>query len=1296
LICFILLTVLPTLLFAQNTKKPLKHFSSYRFSQTQKSFHPFAIKGVSLYPDDPFKMDFIIDQGDKDYSEQEFKQLAAKMIRYFLAALTIPKKDLWVNLTPYEKERIIPGSLGETEMGRDLLMQDYTLKQLSASLLDPGHPVGRKFWKRISMRMRKEHGITDMPQDLFNKVWIVPQVARLYEHEKGMIIIDQHLQVMLEHDYHALAISHNIKGRSSSQSSQMLDQISERIVRAVILPEIERAINQGEAFAPLRQIFNSLILATWYKQTLKQSLLTREYADQAKIEGIDLGDPKISERIYKRYLRSVQEGLYEHIRKEYDPVAQKVIHRKYLSGGIAADKTRIQNVKSLDTAMATKMEKGLGRLKTVTVALNREPLSSNKENERTIVSPLHHEALALRQERIEAIREQYGNMSSYPDLRLTGIFQNYLEDLFLPWSQNRVQILDYMRDSVFYPLVSIWSYWANLQKMLFPGFAEENYSFSGLSPVHFMGTIYNGMMEWAWEYWLAVHQNFSAWYPFLDPMTQEMKVFKEYFQKNYLKMMNPSGDYTRKVKKTIDYLHSLKGEKPAFYSEHEVVLQVPGLFKLVRVKTKEGQKVDPQLPPALIIGPHSGHDAESLADYTNKDQTDANSLAQTFKKQGHDTFILVWESSQGLQDIGDLQEAVHLSIQRIGKKVVIGGLCHGGAVGAHYMGVKPDNVAGLIVAGAPVDTHIGDNDVTRFADQGMDMPAWLQFRTGQKDVYEGDAQKIAFKYLGYEGGVHKRITKLLELIDNIDDIDYVERARIFDEWFEYTNNIGYLAPWVHKVFIENQFITGDLTFRLGNQMVTSDPANYLPNRPVGSIGGLKDDITPPPTIVFADMEEISDRPQALWNFLTKGIVPRSSFQGMTVKKEEAFDYLLDNGYLDQSELDDKDYAYVNEEKVMRVMTRLARKKNVYKFFVADFQDRDDTKQTVLPKIQAFIDRVVEATGQEPITITHYAQGIRWLNSNIEIYKVFSRETLQSLAPSLTEQIEKKAVGSVDQFNEEQWKQIAKTPQGVQLRRLIAEMIAEDVPITNSRLGDAAYMPDISDAILNRLSKPVANRFFSDTDPQSVNSTYGVKAVMRMPFAQLAFDDDYEAFRSIDAPFINQTPEQELKRIFDYLSRVRGQSSGILDLIPTKKEYTMFLLVNGGHIGIYNGSRSQQAWVKMLSRFKEIWEKEGLVGENLLLADEDIVLALEDQVTYFGQQDTAMAVSATPSTHMPDEVGGIDLNPDQFLMKIEKNKNGVIIPRLKAAGSKIHIDRLQPSIIHVAPVTNLPALLGIKQ
>ena len=66
-------------------------------------------------------------------------------------------------------------------MGRDLLGQDYILKQITASLIYPEKRLGQKFWDKIYQRAYKEYGTTNVPVDTFNKVWIIPDQAIVYE-----------------------------------------------------------------------------------------------------------------------------------------------------------------------------------------------------------------------------------------------------------------------------------------------------------------------------------------------------------------------------------------------------------------------------------------------------------------------------------------------------------------------------------------------------------------------------------------------------------------------------------------------------------------------------------------------------------------------------------------------------------------------------------------------------------------------------------------------------------------------------------------------------------------------------------------------------------------------------------------------------------------------------------------------------------------------------------------------------------------------------------------------------------
>ena len=66
-------------------------------------FNPLMVKGVKLYPDNPFKFDFIADIGDQDLSQEQMKIQGEKLGSYFLASLTTPEQEIWVNLSPFEK-----------------------------------------------------------------------------------------------------------------------------------------------------------------------------------------------------------------------------------------------------------------------------------------------------------------------------------------------------------------------------------------------------------------------------------------------------------------------------------------------------------------------------------------------------------------------------------------------------------------------------------------------------------------------------------------------------------------------------------------------------------------------------------------------------------------------------------------------------------------------------------------------------------------------------------------------------------------------------------------------------------------------------------------------------------------------------------------------------------------------------------------------------------------------------------------------------------------------------------------
>lgn len=401
-------TMLPVpLVYAQPDLTPSLPAPGVRVSLSPQ-FNPPILKGIKVYHDNPLRFDFVLDRGDLvgDVRERPLRDESTKLIKYFLASLTIPEKDLWVNLSPYEKNRIVPESFGQTEMGRDLLAEDYMLKQITASLIYPEDETGKRFWGRVYEEAAKKFGTTNIPVNTFNKVWIVPKKAVVYENAEAgtAYVVESKLKVMLEEDYVALNKTNNsaTPPKISIDHQQNLhpgkfqgvivakntNTLASQIVREIVLPQLEKEINEGRNFAQLRQVYNSLILATWYKKKIKDSILAKVYADKNKIAGVEYKDsiinqlptrpsrfasqseaagasplpnklelnvkapqgssettnqpsniigqqPNDVESIYQQYLKAFKKGVYNYIKEEQDPVTQQMVPRKYFSGGLA-------------------------------------------------------------------------------------------------------------------------------------------------------------------------------------------------------------------------------------------------------------------------------------------------------------------------------------------------------------------------------------------------------------------------------------------------------------------------------------------------------------------------------------------------------------------------------------------------------------------------------------------------------------------------------------------------------------------------------------------------------------------------------------------------------------------------------------------------------------------------------------------------------------------------------------------------------------------------------------------------
>ncbi|MBF0490152.1 MAG: hypothetical protein HQL15_05965, partial [Candidatus Omnitrophica bacterium] len=302
--------------------------------KTSYAFKPLELKGIQVYANNPLRFDFLVDKGNSGLRGQALKDEITHLTKYFLTCLTVPEKDLWVNLSPYEKNRIAPESFGVTEMGKSLLEQDYLLKQMMASLSYPENSLGREFWQKVYQKAKELYGTTNVPVGTFNKVWIVPQSASVYVRGNGAFVSHSKLEVMLEEDYTAFENNKDKRNVSNSPQEAKAAAPFAQIIREVILPQLRQEVNEGKNFAVVRQVYSAMILATWYKRHLKDSLLGKTYVGKNKVTGVDVEDKDVKEKIFQQYLKAYKKCVYNYIKEDYDPLTQTTAPRKYASGGM--------------------------------------------------------------------------------------------------------------------------------------------------------------------------------------------------------------------------------------------------------------------------------------------------------------------------------------------------------------------------------------------------------------------------------------------------------------------------------------------------------------------------------------------------------------------------------------------------------------------------------------------------------------------------------------------------------------------------------------------------------------------------------------------------------------------------------------------------------------------------------------------------------------------------------------------------------------------------------------------------
>src|SRR3989339_1030161 len=326
-------------------------------------FRPINLRYFSYQPQtNDFKI--LLDKGDtKDIADTNLKSSATILLDYFKIGLSLPNDKFWVNLRPDYQDQIIDEELAKTDLGKVMLEADLKLKQDTSLFTSPQTPQGKEYWNKLYKRAGELFGTENITIPTLTRPWIVPGEIILRESNdktsQGAYIYKANLKVMLEEDY---LKNSNQKPVTSNQIYSFndprlkeLNQYSTQLIRELILPKLTQKVNSSKDYASLRQVYFSLILARWFKETFQDNSTAQgdylKLINSHNLTNLTSQQAWDKTTYFQAYQKSFQEGEYNLSEQVYTPTGQVI--RRYMSGGmvISPDPEKMDILKISNPAM---------------------------------------------------------------------------------------------------------------------------------------------------------------------------------------------------------------------------------------------------------------------------------------------------------------------------------------------------------------------------------------------------------------------------------------------------------------------------------------------------------------------------------------------------------------------------------------------------------------------------------------------------------------------------------------------------------------------------------------------------------------------------------------------------------------------------------------------------------------------------------------------------------------------------------------------------------------------------------
>ena len=204
-------------------------------TQPTRPDYPYLL-GLHGFPSDSLPTGFGLRFTNNSDTADEMEMA----VHLFFEALSVASDDLWVNLGPAERRRVLGATLDGTELSRVFLECDLALKQTCAGLLSPACTIGREFWAELRRELVVRDGCLPHRFEPHFRLWIKPATEKILVSqtaESGYTVVLQGVGLDLEGE-EAHGKYGFFGGTRGGRAATVHDELCWSVFKRVVFPVI--------------------------------------------------------------------------------------------------------------------------------------------------------------------------------------------------------------------------------------------------------------------------------------------------------------------------------------------------------------------------------------------------------------------------------------------------------------------------------------------------------------------------------------------------------------------------------------------------------------------------------------------------------------------------------------------------------------------------------------------------------------------------------------------------------------------------------------------------------------------------------------------------------------------------------------------------------------------------------------------------------------------------------------------------------------------------------------------------